>query len=309
MEEYVLRTFDLTKNFAGKPAVDRVNMNVRKGDIYGFIGRNGAGKTTLMRMVAGLAGPTAGGVELFGSPDVKAGRIRTGCAIESPALYPNLTAAQNLEICRKLLGIPEKQAAQKVLEIVGLPDTGGKKTRNFSLGMKQRLAIAIALLGNPDFLILDEPINGLDPTGIKEMRDLFVRLRRDHGITILISSHILGELSNIATRYGIINKGVLVDDFSAEELENRCRRCLRIQVDDVKRAVYVIETILGCTNYDVLPENVIRLFEFLDEAGRVNTELSKNDVVVESISVAGQDLEGYFMELMGGIEYAESAAQ
>lgn len=309
MEEYVLRTFDLTKTFSGKPAVDRVNLNVRKGDIYGFIGRNGAGKTTLMRMVAGLAGPTAGGVELFGTPDLKAGRIRTGCAIESPALYPNLTAAQNLEICRKLLGIPEKQAAQRVLEIVGLLDTGNKKTRNFSLGMKQRLAIAIALLGNPDFLILDEPINGLDPTGIKEMRDLFVRLRRDHGITILISSHILGELSKIATRYGIINKGVLVDEFSAEELENRCRRCLRIQVDDVKRAVYVIETILGTTNYDVLPENVVRLFEFLDEAGRVNTELSKNDVVVESISVAGQDLEGYFMELMGGMGYAESAAQ
>ncbi|MFQ8601113.1 MAG: ATP-binding cassette domain-containing protein [Oscillospiraceae bacterium] len=308
MEEYILRTFDLTKTFSGKPAVDRVNLNVRKGDIYGFIGRNGAGKTTLMRMVAGLAGPPAGGLELFGTPDLKAGRIRTGCAIESPALYPNLTAAQTSKSAASSLGIPEKQAAQRVLEIVGLLDTG-KKNPKFFAGHKQRLAIAIALLGNPDFLILDEPINGLDPTGIKEMRDLFVRLRRDHGITILISSHILGELSKIATRYGIINKGVLVDEFSAEELENRCRRCLRIQVDDVKRAVYVIETILGTTNYDVLPENVIRLFEFLDEAGRVNTELSKNDVVVESISVAGQDLEGYFMELMGGIGYAESAAQ
>ena len=168
--------------------------------------------------------------------------------------------------------------------------------------MKQRLGIAIALLGSPDFLILDEPINGLDPTGIKELRELLLKLNKEQGITIMISSHILGELSKIATRYGIINNGILVDDFTNEELEVRCKRCIKLKVDDTKKAATILETVIGTTNYDILPDHTIRLFDHLDNTAYVNSELSKNDIMIESSSLMGQDLEGYFMELMEGNE-------
>lgn len=302
--ETVLSTNALTKTFSGHAAVNQVTMQVRKGDIYGFIGKNGAGKTTLMRMAAGLARPTRGSIALFGDTDLKKNLHRTGCAIESPSLYPSLTAIQNLEVYQKMLGIPKKSCVTEILQTVGLQDTGKKTAKHFSMGMRQRLAIAIALLGSPDFLILDEPINGLDPTGIKDIRDLLLKLNREQGITILVSSHILGELAKIATCYGIINNGYLVDQFSAEELETRCRRCLRIQVDDVRKASHIIETILGTVNYDVLPGNIIRLFDYVDASDHVNAELIKNGVSVLSLLSAGQDLEGYFMELMGGMRYA-----
>ena len=222
--DYVLQTYDLTKNFRNKPAVNKVNMNVKKGEIYGFIGKNGAGKTTLIRMVAGLAKPTEGSIKLFNSNNLDEQRVKTGTLIENPAIYPNLTAKQNLYYYCRLLGIDPSATIDSTLALVGLSDTGKKKAKNFSLGMKQRLAIAIALLGDPEFLMLDEPINGLDPSGIREVRELVLRLNKERNITILISSHILGELSKIATCYGIINNGILVDEFSKEELEERCSR-------------------------------------------------------------------------------------
>lgn len=191
--EYILKTKNLSKTFSSKAAVDSVNMNIRRGDIYGFIGKNGAGKTTLMRMVVGLALPSNGEIELFESKDLDKQRAKIGTIIESPALYPNYTAKQNLIVQQKLFGKVNLEEIDEVLKIVGLSDVGKKKAKKFSLGMKQRLAIAIALINKPEFLVLDEPINGLDPTGIKEVRDLLLKLNREQGMTILISSHILGN--------------------------------------------------------------------------------------------------------------------
>lgn len=300
--EYILKTYNLTKAFHNRNAVNKVNMSIRKGDIYGFIGKNGAGKTTLMRMVAGLAAPTAGTMELFGSKNLKQQRIRIGSIIENPGIYLNMTAKENLEVFRKIYGIPEKDSVTKMLQIVGLEDTGNKKAKKFSLGMKQRLGIAIALLGNPDFLVLDEPINGLDPAGIKEIRDLMLKLNQEQAITILISSHILGELSKIATCYGIIKDGNLVEEFSKEELEVRCKRCLKIQVDKVEQATHILENILGITNYDVLPDKTIRVFERIEESAQINAAIIKNNISLYSSYEAGQDLEGYFMDKLGGKE-------
>ena len=314
--EYVLRTEKLTKAFGHHRAVNAVSMNVRKGDIYGFIGKNGAGKTTFMKMVSGLMAPSGGSIELFGKKDevtkpkrmnvdlfgksiVEVQRKRIGCLIEAPGLYPNMTAAENLEIARIELGITEKAVTTEMLELVGLCDTGKKKVKNFSMGMKQRLGLALSLMRNPDFLILDEPINGLDPSGIKEMRDLLIRLNREKQMTILISSHILGELSKLATRYGIIRDGSLIEEFDAIDLEERCRRCQKVMVEDVGAATRILEERLSIRNYDVPEQHVIRIFEQIDEAARINEALVLGGVALQESYPAGQDLEGYFMDLMG----------
>lgn len=303
MSEYVLRTSGLTKVYSGKAANDGICMSIEKGDIYGLIGNNGAGKTTLFRLIAGLAAPTKGSIELFGNKaekEIAAMRRRIGCMIETPALYPGMTARENLEYRRRLLGLPDKKAIDEVLESVRLQDTGRKKAKHFSLGMKQRLGIAIALLGNPDFLILDEPVNGLDPKGIIEIRELLLKLNGDMGVTILISSHILSELSKLVTRYGIINGGKLVEQISAEELDERCRKYINIRVDDVNKASFVIETVIGASEYEVLQDGSIRLYEMFEKVGGVTAELVKHGISVEEIRITGRDLEAYFISLMGG---------
>ncbi|MGN0341438.1 MAG: ABC transporter ATP-binding protein [Roseburia sp.] len=297
--EYVLKTENLTKVYGKNKVVNNVSMHVQKGDIYGFIGKNGAGKTTFMRMVAGMAAPTVGNMELFGSQDVEKQRGRIGTLIENPGIYPNMTAEENLEVARRNYGIADKKAVKDMLDFVSLSDTGKKKVKNFSMGMKQRLGIGIALLRNPDFLILDEPINGLDPAGIKEIRELLLKLNREREITILISSHILGELSKMATRYGIIRDGELVDEFSAEELEERCKRCQKLLVDDANKAVRILEESLGIKNYDVKEDGTIRIFEHLDDMEKTNRELILNGVNIKETYSSGQDLEGYFMDLLG----------
>lgn len=301
--DYVLKTAGLTKQYGGNKAVNQVSMHVEKGSIYGFIGKNGAGKTTFMRMVAGLAAPTSGEIELFGSRELEKQRTRMGCLIEEPGLYGAMTARENLEFVRISLGIPEKDSVGRMLDFMGLGDTGRKKVRNFSMGMKQRLGIGVALFRNPDFLILDEPINGLDPEGIKEVRDLLLRLNREKKITILISSHILGELSKVATHYGIIRDGELAEEFSAKELEARCRRCQRITMTDSVRGAAVLEQQLHITNYDVPQEGVIRVFERLEDAAQMNQALAQAGVGVQESRLMGQDLEGYFMDLLGGAEH------
>lgn len=219
----ILRTNHITKRYSHRPVVSDLSMTIHKGDIYGFIGKNGAGKTTLIRMITGLAKPSDGNILLFGKPDLLEGRARIGTVIESPAFYPGMTARENLIAQCRLLGINDLAQVDDILELVGLDDTGKKKARNFSLGMRQRLAIALALIGNPELLILDEPTNGLDPEGIKEIRELILRLNKERKITVLISSHILGELSKFATRYGIIHQGKLIEEFTEEELWERCR--------------------------------------------------------------------------------------
>lgn len=296
----VLQTNCLTKKYGRQIAVNKVSINIEQGDIYGFVGKNGAGKTTLMKIVCGLIYQDQGEIKLFESSDLQKGRKRIGCVIEQPALYPDMTARQNLIYYNKLLGVPDNNNVNDILKLVGLQDTGKKKTKNFSLGMKQRLSIAIALLGNPDFLILDEPINGLDPSGIREVRELILKLNYDNKITILISSHILGELTKIATKYGIIDNGVLVEEFKASELVDRCKKCLTIKVDDLEKAAYIIKNKIQSTDYQVFDQGKICIYDCLDIPEQINKELIVNGVLVSSICLEGNDTEAYFVKMMGG---------
>ncbi len=301
MNEAVLKLKNVTKTYSGNVAVDHVNMTVRRGDIYGLIGRNGAGKTTLTRLITSLTSIDSGEIELFGETTEKGlqeARKRLGCVIECPALYPNLTAYQNLEYYQRLKGVPSKNAITKTLEIVGLTDTGKKKFKDFSLGMKQRLGIALALLNNPDFIILDEPINGLDPMGIIEMREIIKRLNEEHRITIMISSHILTELSLVATHYGIIDEGKMVKEFTHEELTEQCQRSLAVMVADTAKAASVFETVLQTTNFKIISDKEIRLYDYLDNPSEVNQQLVANGVSVLSMTEVGDNLEDYFMSLV-----------
>ena len=300
--EYALRTKNLSKKFSKKLAIDSVGINIKKGDIYGLIGKNGAGKTTLIRTIVGRAAPTAGEIELFESTDLKKQRYKIGTVIESPAVYPNFTAKQNLIAQQKLFGKTDINEINQILEIVGLADTGKKKAKNFSLGMKQRLAIAISLIGNPEFLVLDEPINGLDPAGIKDVRDLILKLNKENNITVLISSHILGELAKIATRYGVICNGKLVDEFTPQELQSRVRKCLAINVDNTELSSKIIEENLNTNNYEIKSDKLIYLYDNIDEPSKVNTLLVTNGVIVNSINTVGDDYEPYLIKLMEGSE-------
>ena len=299
MQEYVLRTTKLTKIYGKHRAVNAVDMHVRKGDIYGFIGKNGAGKSTFMKLVAGLAAPDEGKIELFGSYDVERQRMRIGTLIETPGLYKRMSAAENLEVLRRAYGIPDQGIVGEMLHLTGLDDTGKKKAGKFSMGMKQRLGIAAALMRSPDLLILDEPINGLDPMGIMQMRELLVRLNREKNITIMISSHILGELSKIATAYGVIRDGELVDEFDAAELDRRCRRCQKLVVDHTEKAVNVLEEKLHIKEFDVPEPSVIRIFEHPDDVTKINHELLLAGIEIKESYQVGQDVESYFMELTG----------
>ena len=298
--ENCLKTNNLTKTYGETTVVNKVNVTVRKGDIYGLIGKNGAGKSTFMKMVGGLVEPTSGEITLFDDKSGKRVAGRMGCMIESPALYPDMTARENLLYYNKLLGISDNSNIDEILDLVGLKDVGKKKTRSFSLGMKQRLGIGIALMGYPDFLLLDEPVNGLDPAGIVEVRNLILKLNRERNITIVISSHILEELSKIATRYGIIDKGNLVEEFTNEELQERCRKCIVVKSLDIKKTAYVLENQFGCSEYKITDETTINVYEKVDEVSKLNKMLVQADIDVLGIYVQGQNLESYFMDRMGG---------
>ena len=297
----VLITKGLTKTYHGRNVVDAVNMKVEKGDIYGFIGKNGAGKTTLMKMVCGLTRTSAGDFTLFGSGDLGLGRKKIGCVIEQPALYPGMTAKENLIYYSKMQGCEKETDVDAMLQLVGLPDTGKKKAKKFSLGMKQRLSIAIALLGEPEFLVLDEPMNGLDPAGIREIRELLMELHEKKQITILISSHILGELGKIATKYGIINNGVLVEEFSADELDSKVKHYLHIRTDNHEKTQRILAEKFNIQGGKMLEDNSLCIYEQLENAAVINQALVQNGVMVSYLAVEGQDMEKYFVERMGGM--------
>jgi len=303
MAETVLKLTNITKTYKGQKAVDNVSMTIQKGDIYGLIGKNGAGKTTLQRVITALTFADSGEIELFGqtSPTgLQKARKRIAGIIEGPAFYPNLSAAHNLEYYQRLKGIPDKNAIYKTLEVVGLSDVAKKKYKSFSLGMKQRLAIALSLLTSPDLLMLDEPINGLDPAGIVEMRELIKRLNEEYRTTILISSHILSELALVANRYGIIEQGKMIVELTQEELEEKCQKSLSIQTDDAAKAAAVIETSLDTTNYKIINDKEIRLYDYLTDVAEVNRQLVTNDVRVLSIQEVGDSLESYYMSITQG---------
>ena len=299
MQEVVLQTNNLTKKYKDFVALDNANITIHKGDIYGLIGRNGAGKTTLMKTITTLTNKTGGSFSLFGSEEeLTESKRRIGCLIESPAFFDNLTAYQNLKYYSIQKGIVDEKQIDKVLKTVDLYKEKNKKFKKFSLGMKQRLGIAFAILDNPDFIILDEPINGLDPIGIKEIRDTLKRLNEEEKITILISSHILSELYLIANHFCFIDKGRIIKDVSKEELDLECSKCIVIKTKDVKKATVVIEQELKTTNYKVIDDTEIRLYDYLDNSAKVNKTLLSNDIEIIGIYESGISLEDYFNSLI-----------
>lgn len=305
MSELLLSTSALTKQFGRHKAVDQVSMHIKRGAIYGFIGRNGAGKTTTLRMIGGLASPTAGEIEMFGcrGRELKQIRSRVGCLIEGPGLYGNMTARDNMKMKCLFLGVQKKGYIEELLEVVGLKDVGKKHVKRYSLGMKQRLGIAMALIGEPDLLVLDEPINGLDPQGIAEVRETILRLNKERNMTILISSHILEELSKIATDYGIIHQGTLLQEITDEELRERCSERLEITLSSPELAIPVLDR-LGIRRYQVMDKEHIYVFERLDESARLNMEFAKAGIPVKGLAVTNEELETYFLNLTGGNAHA-----
>ena len=303
--EYVLETNGLSKRYRDFTALNGLNMHIPKGSIYGFVGRNGAGKTTLIRLICGLQEPTDGGFILYGAKNTDAkierARRRMGAVVESPAVYPDMTAEENLRQQYLVLGMPSADGIAELLHLVGLDGTGKKKVKNFSLGMRQRLGIAVALAGNPDFLVLDEPVNGLDPQGIIEMRELILKLNREHGITVLISSHILDELSRLATHYGFIDGGHMVKEMSAEELEMRCRKCTRVEATNSKVLARVLDR-LGA-EYRVVDDAKVDIFADV-QVTKLAVEALKENCVIYSMKERDESLESFYMNLIGGAHHA-----
>lgn len=299
--EYVLQTIGLSKHYRRFKALDSVNMRVPKGAIYGFVGRNGAGKTTLIRVICGLQDPTDGEFSLYGVGNkdkaISKARRKIGAVVETPSVYMDMTAEENLKMQYRVLGLPNYDGVADLLKLVELSDTGEKKVRNFSLGMRQRLGIAVALCGNPDFLVLDEPINGLDPQGIVEIRELILKLNRERQITVLISSHILAELSKLATHYGFIDKGQMVKEISAEELEASCRKCIQMEVTDPKVLARVLDGM--SVPYELCGEQTANVFAKLNIT-TLTLALAEQNCEILSATEKDESLESYFMNLVGG---------
>lgn len=298
--EFVLQTNRVSKTYGRQKVLDQISANIKKGEIYGLVGENGAGKTTLIRLITGLAKPSEGDIMLFGKTsqkEIRQMRSRMGCIIERPTVYKDLTASQNLELMclqRKL----ELDSAVYLKE-VGLDDVDPhKKAKDFSLGMQQRLALAIALLGEPDFLILDEPINGLDPIGIQEIRQLLKKINEEKGMTILISSHILSELHLLATQYGFMHKGCLVEEISAEKLENKFKKHLEVVVPDSKQAAAAIKTTFGDVLVKAKDSQTLYVYGCLEEPEKIIECLAKSSIAVKQIFLSGENLESYFTHLV-----------
>lgn len=299
--EYILTADSLSKHYRHFKALSDLSIHVPKGAIYGFIGKNGAGKTTLIRLICGLQEPTSGNYELYGvkntDPRIHRCRRRIGAVIETPSIYMDMTAEKNLKEQYRIIGLPDFGDIPELLKLVGLENTGRKKAKNFSLGMRQRLGIAIALAGNPDFLILDEPINGLDPQGIIEMRELILKLNREYQITFLISSHILDELSRLATHYGFIDGGHMVKEISAKELDAACRKCIRVQVSDIRALTRVLDEME--LEYSVLSDTVADIFARVN-VSKLTLALDLQGCDVISMTEREESLESYYINLIGG---------
>lgn len=296
--ETVLKATGITKKYGAAKALDKVSIEIKRGMIYGLIGENGAGKSTFMRTIMGLISIDEGSIELFGTTDLQAARRRMGQSIETPALYPELTARDNLRIQAANGGVSDREI-EDLLKMMRLENTGKKKAKNFSLGMRQRLAIANTLITNPEFLILDEPTNGMDPAGMAEMREIIQRLVKERGITVLLSSHLLDELSQIATHYGILHEGHLIKELSKEELAQESRQFIKIDTSATEQAVTVLDS-LGYRDYFVQSSRVIQLFEGIDQVAAINQALVEAKVPVDGIHLVGQKLEDYFLQLTGG---------
>ena len=302
--DYVLSTKGLSKSYRKNKVIDNLTMNVPKGAIYGFVGKNGAGKTTLIRLICGLQEPSAGQYTLYDKKhtdrDIRTARRRMGAVIENPAIYLNMTAEENLKVQYCVLGLPSFDGIQELLTLVGLDRTGKKKAKHFSLGMRQRLGIAIALCGDPDFLVLDEPINGLDPKGIIEIRELILKLNREQQITVLISSHILDELSRLATHYGFIDRGQIIKEISAADLEATFRKCIRITVSNIGALTRVLDDMH--LEYTVLSEQMADIFGPVNLTEMV-LKLASQNCNVNSIHEREESLENFYLNMIGGADH------
>ncbi|MCU6761149.1 Methionine import ATP-binding protein MetN 2 [uncultured Roseburia sp.] len=299
--EYILSTNGLTKTYRNYKALNQLNMHVEKGSIYGFVGKNGAGKTTLIRLICGLQKPDGGEYILYGRKnsrkDIEKSRRRMGAVVETPSIYLNMTARDNLKEQYRILGLPSFEGLDELLKLVGLSDTGSKKAKNFSLGMRQRLGIAIALAGNPDFLVLDEPVNGLDPQGIIEIRELILKLNHEKNITVLISSHILDELSRLATHYGFIENGQLIKEISAKDLEAACRKCIRVTVSDMEALARVLFQLKA--DHQILPDHQADIFGEIS-ISKLAIALANENCELLSVHERDESLESYYVNLVGG---------
>ncbi len=304
MREIVLQTKQLTKRYRDFTALDHADMTVYRGDIYGLIGRNGAGKTTMMKLVTGLTEQTEGEYSLFGKTGSAAEKEkrRIGCLIENPAFFGSMTAYQNLRYYCFQKGITDLKQIDEALELVQLTEVKDKKYRSFSLGMKQRLGIAFAVLDNPDLIILDEPVNGLDPIGISKLRDIFRKLSQERGITLVISSHILSELYAVANRFLFIDKGRVLKEVTKQELDLECSRCIVLKTDDTKKAATILESKLNITDYKVIDSGEIRIYDESAKPEQLNKVLVLNDVSISGIGESGVSLEDYFKQLVGEVQ-------
>lgn len=300
MNDIICQTMKLTKAYSNTFALKDVDFKLEKGDIYGLIGENGAGKTTLIKILAGIIFQTGGTVELFGEQEPKLlfkERTRVGFTIENPAIYEDMTARENMIIQCKQKGVRDVKAVDKILETVGLSKNDRKKTKKYSLGMKQRLAIGIALIGNPEILVLDEPVNGLDPLGIIELRYLLTKLNKEIGTSIVISSHILSELHKLATCYGIIHKGKMIAQMTADQLDEKCQKYLQIKVNDVKKARSVLEK-MGIRSIENIREESLKVFDSCVESDEINYRLFQNGVRVRELVMISGNLETFFFNMI-----------
>lgn len=299
MREYVVKIEGLTKHYNNCTALQDVNLALEAGKIYGLIGQNGAGKTTLMRLISGLSQPTSGHIKLFdeqgSSPEALK---RIGILIEKPALNGNMTARENLKYYRLMGGIPDQEIVEELLEMVGLKEVHKKKVKDFSLGMKQRLGIAISLLGNPELLLLDEPINGLDPVGIVEVRKLIKKISEERHMTVLVTSHNLPELYQTCTDYIIMDKGEVKKVLTNEALEEECQHHLLIKCENVEVLTSVLEMKLGTKRYRVMPDRSVKLYEYLDEREKVMKVLFENNLLPIHFALSGDTLENYFLSVI-----------
>ena len=299
--DYILTARSLGKRYKNFKALNDFSIHVPKGAIYGFVGKNGAGKTTFIRLVCGLQEPSSGSYAIYGTenndPGISRCRRRMGAVVETPSIYQDMTAEENLKEQYRIIGRPSFDSIPELLRLVGLENTGKKKAKHFSLGMKQRLGIAIALSGNPDFLILDEPVNGLDPQGIIEVRELILKLNREKGITFLISSHILDELSRLATHYGFIDSGHMVKEMSAAELDAACRKCIRVQVSDVRALSRVLDEM--DLEYSILSDTMADIFAKIN-VSQLALALAEQGCDIISLDEREESLESYYVNLIRG---------
>ncbi|MDO5517841.1 MAG: ATP-binding cassette domain-containing protein [Clostridium sp.] len=299
----ILKIENLTKTYKHTNVLNNISISLEEGKIYGLIGLNGAGKTTLLKAIAGFIKPSCGEISIFGESgetNLKKQRTKIGCFIESSGIYPNMTAQENIDLHRTLKGIPNEEITDELIERVNLKDIKDKKVKEYSLGMKQRLGIAIALIGNPEFLILDEPINGLDPVAIIEVRNMLKKLSEEKNITVFISSHILSELYSLASDYIIIHKGEIKEQITSEELDEKCRKHILLKSNEPEKMAYVIENNLKSRNYVVMPDKSIQLYDYMDNTEKVAKTFMDERVLLTNLSCEGDSLEDYFVNAVGG---------